>query len=516
MRIKFNDKIYRLKEIESGVDSLMELVEESKHKHGDFLMTDNRIAFILDREGVDGEAYHLFCTDMDGEIRSHMQDRKEGVRYCGYLKHAVLADSEATEAIHYGLKSIGKRWNAEKKRIEDIPVYNDGDFVAGIGCIFILHTQINKYSAQYHVLYEKTNGMLHYGKTYSQLCGTDMLRLATETEKQELLDALAKEGKWWNTEKKCIEDVPVYKDGDFVVNDLDAILIFKEADGDRISDHAYLPVYGELVIDRVVSCKGIKRYATTEEKQRIIDALAERGKWWNKDKKCIENVTVYKKGDILVKEYTENKKFIFILSRIDEDGLMYCDCHYSTLLNKTEVMYDVQVCSIWNNYLRRAEESEKKLLINELIKIGKQWNDDKKYIEDILKRKFKAGDKVRIKDGISSKTHREVAPSFVSTMDEFIGKELTVEEYNNIGWIVFYEDDYGYQFDEDWLEPWSDEPKVGDWVIFWDHIEVARIGMLTDIRPDELEKYVVDHLIGWNHAVKWDGTIEHLEKIRKG
>ena len=131
MRIKFNDKIYRLKEIESGVDSLMELVEEPKYKHGDFLMTDNRLAFILDREGGDGEAYHLFCTDMDGKIRSHMQGRKEGVKYCGYLKHAVLADSEATEAIHYGLKSIGKRWNAEKKCVEDIPKrkFKNGDKV---------------------------------------------------------------------------------------------------------------------------------------------------------------------------------------------------------------------------------------------------------------------------------------------------------------------------------------------------------------------------------------------------
>ena len=41
MRIKINDKIYRLEEIESGVDSLMELVEEPskpKYKKGDKVM----------------------------------------------------------------------------------------------------------------------------------------------------------------------------------------------------------------------------------------------------------------------------------------------------------------------------------------------------------------------------------------------------------------------------------------------------------------------------------------------
>ena len=40
MRIKINDKIYRLKEIESGVDSLMELVEEPKYKDGDFVVNE--------------------------------------------------------------------------------------------------------------------------------------------------------------------------------------------------------------------------------------------------------------------------------------------------------------------------------------------------------------------------------------------------------------------------------------------------------------------------------------------
>ena len=122
MRIKFNDKIYRLKEIESGVDSLMELVEEPKYKHGDFLMTRYRLAFIFDREGENGEAHHLFCTDMDGSIKDNVQDCGKGVRYCGYLKKdAIAADHKAIRAIHDGLKSIGKRWNAEKKCIEDIP-----------------------------------------------------------------------------------------------------------------------------------------------------------------------------------------------------------------------------------------------------------------------------------------------------------------------------------------------------------------------------------------------------------
>lgn len=336
MRIKFNDKIYRLKEIESGVDSLMELVEEPRYKHGDFLMTRNRIAFILDREGKNGEAHHLFAIDIDDISRKYIQDAGE-YAHCSYIKDCTIADQKAIKIIHDGLKSIGKRWNAGKKCIEDITVYKDGDFVVGIGCIFILHTQIDKQSAQYHVLYEKTNGMLHYGKTYFQLCGTDRLRLATEAEKQELLDALAKEGKRWNTEKKCIEDIP--------------------------------------------------------------------------------------------------------------------------------------------------------------------------------KRKFKVGDKVKIKDGISSKTHKPIPPYFPNAMDEFIGKELIVKEYTSIGWIVFYEDDYGYQFHEDWLEPWIEEPKKGDLAIFWDNGTSYAIIRVYDRKYCNIYYDILGN--PWKNAIKFESK-EQFKKVMKG
>ncbi len=102
----------------------------------------------------------------------------------------------------------------------EVSEFKDGDFVAGLGCVFILHKQIDKYSAQYHVLYAKTNRRLlyRYYKTYSQFGGIDKLRLATEAEKQLLLDALEKDGKQWNAEKLCIEDIPVrkFKKGDKV------------------------------------------------------------------------------------------------------------------------------------------------------------------------------------------------------------------------------------------------------------------------------------------------------------
>ena len=160
-----------------------------------------------------------------------------------------------------------------------------------------------------------------------------------------------------------------------------------------------------------------------------------------------------------------------------------------------------------------ATESEKKELIDALAGVGKRWNADKKCIEDIPKPKFKAGDKVRIKDGISSKTHSGVGPGFNGTMDEFIGKELTVEEYSSIELVVFYEDDYGYQFAEDWLEPWSDEPRKGDLAIFWDN-ETSYATIRVYNRKDDKCHYDSSGIF-WKNAIKFESK-EQFKKVMKG
>ena len=147
-------------------------------------------------------------------------------------------------------------------------------------------------------------------------------------------------------------------------------------------------------------------------------------------------------------------------------------------------------------------------------RIAVKQHDDKVVIEFIPeKRKFKAGDKVKIKDGISSETHSGVGPSFVDTMDKFIGKELTVKGYSNNGWVVFYEDDRKYGFSDDWLEPWSDEPKKGDLAIFWDYDKDDAIIKLYDRKDHE---YHYDSSgINWDSAIKFESK-EQFEKVLRG
>ena len=52
-----------------------------------------------------------------------------------------------------------------------------------------------------------TGELFFGGKTFIQ----EYIRLATEEEKQRLFDAIAKEGKRWNAEKKQIEDLPRWR-----------------------------------------------------------------------------------------------------------------------------------------------------------------------------------------------------------------------------------------------------------------------------------------------------------------
>ena len=163
---------------------------------------------------------------------------------------------------------------------------------------------------------------------------------------------------------------------------------------------------------------------------------------------------------------------------------------------------------------RRATEEEKQELLYALAKKGKLWNADKLCIEDIPKRRFKKGDKVRIKEGISSKTHRGEHPCFIGGMDELIGKELTVDVCAN--GIVCIEES-GYNLHEDWLEPYAEELKEGDLAIFWDNNKKYAIIRFYD-RPNESEvsfRNKDQNGLDWVNAIKFESK-EQFEKLIKG
>ena len=128
----------------------------------------------------------------------------------------IMAGTEKGECMmDYTLKG---KWNGcQEESCKDLMIeeteFEDGDIIAfgnlGFPPIMAIFkgywkNDINDPGLIYHVC-------LHMGTVdyyNGVLCNSDNLRLATEEEKHKLFDALKKDGKQWNTERKCIEELP--------------------------------------------------------------------------------------------------------------------------------------------------------------------------------------------------------------------------------------------------------------------------------------------------------------------
>ena len=132
-------------------------------------------------------------------------------------------------------------------------------------------------------------------------------------------------------------------------------------------------------------------------------------------------------------------------------------------------------------------------------------------VENIPVRKFKKGDKVRIKHGVSSKTHYNVDPDFVDEMDDLIGKTMTINVYTCGDNYVECEE-IEYAFLEDWLEPYE-ELKKGDLAIFWDDDKNSSCVRFYDTFISVYHYDIFGN--GWDNAIKFESK-EQYERLIKG
>lgn len=112
----------------------------------------------------------------------------------------------------FGGKLNLKTLDIDKSQLE----FKDGDIIVTDAifslcyskCIFILKgdLSINKNQANSYVFYNVENKYVDFNILDTQIRDRN-IRLATEEEKQQLFDALAKVGKRWNAEKKVVEDI---------------------------------------------------------------------------------------------------------------------------------------------------------------------------------------------------------------------------------------------------------------------------------------------------------------------
>lgn len=109
-------------------------------------------------------------------------------------------------------KLFGGKLNRETLEIEKPQQeFKDGDILvnpsASFGGYYIfISKEYDKHNLNYYVAVDNVLDNLYFPNG-SPWCGkNEVIRYATEEEKQRLFDALTKEGKRWNAERKIIED----------------------------------------------------------------------------------------------------------------------------------------------------------------------------------------------------------------------------------------------------------------------------------------------------------------------
>lgn len=148
------------------------------------------------------------------------------------------SDDETQTYINTLEKHFGEKLNRETLEIEKPhPEFKDGDIVALVvrKCthIAIFQSRQEAYIGFHAVLCQNDELLLE--EPFREDVGDIELRLATDSEKQQLFDALAKEGKRWDSEKKQIVSLkPAFEIG--------KLYVFHERDED-----GELAIIGELI-----------------------------------------------------------------------------------------------------------------------------------------------------------------------------------------------------------------------------------------------------------------------------
>lgn len=197
---------------DTGADSIfrkgMQLLKPSKEmqdwekfswKRGDVLISDCGFVCIFKEWASDDYTKFNGCYF-------------DGMPNAETAKYSKLDNNTAYGYIREIENRCGGKFNLETLKIEKAqPEFKDGDILlyksakfTYFSSIFILDT--NRKEMCSYVRFSIGKGSIDYDVPVYNL-GTDRFRYATEEEKQQLFDALAKEGKAWDAKKKMIVDL---------------------------------------------------------------------------------------------------------------------------------------------------------------------------------------------------------------------------------------------------------------------------------------------------------------------
>lgn len=178
-------------------------------KKGDVLVSKGRRILHVIFEGFNDDTYttfkgkHYLCdySDKEDYDEEYYNDYHKEVneRIIEFEKDNV---NNAQTYINIIEKRLGGKLNLETLEIEKQLEFKDGDIVV-YGKSVAICRKIYKHTLCFYVSLNEMFGLLFDGEVES----SEEYRFATEEEKQQLFDALAKEGKAWDAEKKQIVDL---------------------------------------------------------------------------------------------------------------------------------------------------------------------------------------------------------------------------------------------------------------------------------------------------------------------
>ena len=176
--------------------------EKFSWKKGDVLVYEDGSIHIIFEEFED-DTYTMFSGKY-----YYSKDGKKAYSYfreCDYViteKFTLETEDAAKTYIKTIEERLGGKLNLETLEIEKQLEFKDGDIVM-YGKSAAICRKIYKHTLSFYVSLNEMVGLLFADEVES----SEEYRFATEEEKQQLFDALEKEGKAWDAEKKQIVDI---------------------------------------------------------------------------------------------------------------------------------------------------------------------------------------------------------------------------------------------------------------------------------------------------------------------
>lgn len=171
--------------------------EKFSWKRGDVLISDCGFVCIFKEWASDDYTKFNGCY-------SNSKDGYEDVSNAETAKFVKLDNNIAYGYVREIERKLGGILNLETLEIEKTqPEFKDGDIVV-YGESVAICRRFYKHTLSFYISLNEMFGLLFADEVES----SEEYRFATEEEKQQLFDALEKEGKAWDAEKKQIVDLP--------------------------------------------------------------------------------------------------------------------------------------------------------------------------------------------------------------------------------------------------------------------------------------------------------------------